>query len=241
MIDDQALQSAGMIDWTRERSRVAEEFRIVQNQILRSAFAPETAFESNSNLVMLTSARPGEGKSFASLNIAASIARQRDREVLLVDIDSKADAIGRKLGLAEAAGLLNLVSDPSLTADSLLIRTALPKLSILPVGTDPERRGELFATRQMARVIRDLGQANADRLVIIDAPPCLSSSEPSLLAPIVGQIVLIVEAERTQRQEVEAALDLIQACPNLTLLLNKIQLSTKHSFGAYGSKYYYAS
>ncbi len=96
---------------------------------------------------------------------------------------------------------------------------------------------ELFATRQMSRLIRDLGRRYADRIVILDAAPCLSSSDPSTLAPIVGQILIVVEAERTQRAELEAALDLIQACPAISLLLNKVQVTTSHTFGAYASSY----
>ena len=107
--------------------------------------------------------------------------------------------------------------------EQVIARTVFDKLSILPLGREAEHSPELFATRQMSRLIRDLGRRYADSLVILDAPPCLSSSDASTLAPIVGQIVLVVEAERTQRDEVEGAIDLLQACPSITLLLNKGQ------------------
>jgi receptor protein-tyrosine kinase len=136
-----------------------------------------------------------------------------------------------------APGLLALALDPRLEPDALIARTGLDSLSVLPIGTQPEKSPELFATRKMANVIRDLGQRYADRIVILDAAPCLSSSDPSTLAPIVGQIILVVEAERTQRAEVEAALDLIQVCPSISLLLNKVQVTTSHTFGAYASPY----
>ena len=236
-IDTAVLERAGMIDWSKGRSRVSEEFRIIQSHIMRTAFAPESTGQGLANLVMVTSARPGEGKSFASLNLALSIARQRDHAVLLVDTDSKEQSLGRSLGLVDTPGLLDLALDPRLNADDLITPTGFEKLSILPIGTKPEASAELFATRQMTRLIRDLGRRYADRVVILDAAPCLSSSDPSTLAPIVGQILLVVEAERTQRAELESALDLIQSCPAISLLLNKVQVTTSHTFGAYASSY----
>ena len=242
-IDLATMEAAGMIDLRHTRSRLSEELRLVQSQVLRVAFAPEPGQHGIGlgNLVMVTSARPGEGKSFTSLNLAASIARQQDRDVLLVDVDSKAGSLGALLGLQSRPGLLDLALQPDTNPATFMVPTTLEKLRILPIGNPTERSGELFATRQMSRVIRDLGRRFADRVVILDAAPCLSSSDPSMLAPIVGQILLVVEAERTQRPEVEAALDLIQSCPSIMLLLNKVQQVQRHGFGAYASSYGYSA
>ncbi|HEX4259559.1 MAG TPA: hypothetical protein VHY76_00510 [Acetobacteraceae bacterium] len=236
-IEAVTLERAGLVSWSSTRSRVSEEIRLLQSQLLRSAFAPADGRQTPLNLVMVTSARPGEGKSFAALNIAAGIARQQDREVLLVDADGKQHNLGEKLGLAGAPGLLDLIADPGLTPNDLVVASALPKLSVLPVGRPIEQSAELFATRQMASVIAGLGRRYADRIVILDAPPCLSSSDPSTLAPLVGQVVFVVQAEQTQREEVEAGLDLVQSCPTLMLLLNKVKMKTTHAFGAYATPY----
>ena len=235
-IDAVALERGGMVDWSRTRSRISEEFRLVQRQILRAAFGPgaEPGF---SNLLMVTSARPGEGKSFTSVNLAGSIARQGDHHVLLVDSDSKRDSFCYALGLAEMRGLLDLVANPKLDPSPLIVKTPIERLSILPVGRERERSAELFSTKEMTRLIQSLGRRYADRLLILDAPPCLSTSDPAVLAPVVGQILFVVEADRTQRDEVEASLDLIQACPNITLVLNKQQISSRYTFGAYSSYY----
>lgn len=235
-IDALALERGGMVDWSRTRSRISEEFRLVQRQILRAAFGPgaEPGF---SNLLMVTSARPGEGKSFTSLNLAGSVARQGDHHVLLVDADSKRDSICYPLGLAEARGLLDLVANPKLDPAPLIVKTPIERLSLLPVGRERERSAELFSTKEMTRLIQSLGRRYADRLLILDAPPCLSTSDPAVLAPVVGQILFVVEADRTQRDEVEASLDLIQACPTITLVLNKQQISSRYTFGAYSSYY----
>lgn len=235
-IDAVALERGGMVDWSRTRSRISEEFRLVQRQILRAAFGPgaEPGF---SNLLMVTSARPGEGKSFTAVNLAGSIARQGDHHVLLVDADSKRDSFCYALGLAEMRGLLDLVANPKLDPSPLIVKTPIDRLSILPVGRERERSAELFSTKEMTRLIQSLGRRYADRLLILDSPPCLSTSDPAVLAPVVGQILFVVEADRTQRDEVEASLDLIQACPNITLVLNKQQISSRYTFGAYSSYY----
>jgi protein-tyrosine kinase len=235
-VDAVALERGGMVDWSRTRSRISEEFRLVQRQILRSAFGPgaEPGF---SNLLLVTSARPGEGKSFTALNLAGSIARQGDNHVLLVDADSKRDSFCYPLGLAENRGLLDLVANPKLDPSPLIVKTPIDRLSILPVGRERERSAELFSTKEMTRLIQSLGRRYADRLLILDAPPCLSTSDPAVLAPVVGQILFVVEADRTQRDEVEASLDLIQACSNITLVLNKQQISSRYTFGAYSSYY----
>jgi protein-tyrosine kinase len=235
-VDAVALERGGMVDWSRTRSRISEEFRLVQRQILRSAFGPgaEPGF---SNLLMVTSARPGEGKSFTSVNLAGSIARQGDHHVLLIDADSKRDSFCYSLGLAESRGLLDLVANSRLDPSPLIVKTPIERLSILPVGRERERSAELFSTKEMTRLIQSLGRRYADRLLILDAPPCLSTSDPAVLAPVVGQILFVVEADRTQRDEVEASLDLIQACPSITLVLNKQQISSRYTFGAYSSYY----
>jgi receptor protein-tyrosine kinase len=235
-VDAVSLERAGMVDWSRTRTRISEEFRLVQRQILRSAFGPgaEPGF---SNLLMVTSARPGEGKSFMSTNLSGSIARQGDHHVLLVDADSKRDSICYSLGLAQARGLLDLAANPKLDPAPLIVKTPIERLSILPVGRERERSAELFSTKEMTRLIQSLGRRYADRLLILDAPPCLSTSDPAVLSQVVGQILFVVEADRTQRDEIEASLDLIQACPTITMVLNKQQISSRYTFGAYSSYY----
>jgi protein-tyrosine kinase len=235
-VDAVSLERAGMVDWSRTRTRISEEFRLVQRQIIRTAFGPgsEPGF---SNLLLVTSARPGEGKSFMSTNLAGSIARQGDHHVLLVDADSKRDSICYSLGLAQARGLLDLAANPKLDPAPLMVKTPIERLSVLPVGRERERSAELFSTKEMTRLIQSLGRRYADRLLILDAPPCLSTSDPAVLAQVVGQILFVVEADRTQRDEIEASLDLIQACPTITLVLNKQQISSRYTFGAYSSYY----
>jgi protein-tyrosine kinase len=235
MLEMSRLIAAGLAEGGG-RSRVAEEFRLVQHQILRAAFGSDGG-SAVANLVMVTSARPNEGKTFTALNLAASVARRGDHRVLLVDADAKHGSLTDLLQLSDRPGLLEIASDPALDVGRCLIGAPIPALSVLPVGRQRGHRGDLFASNSMLRLIQELGQRYTDRLVVLDVAPCLSTSDPAALAAAVGQVLFVVEAERTQRDEVEAALDLIQTCPTITLLLNKVQMSTSHSFGAYSYAY----
>jgi protein-tyrosine kinase len=227
-----ALRKAGLID--QSGSRVADELRIVQNRILRQSF-PETGARAvgSANLVMITSAVKGEGKSFVSLNLAGETARHGDRRVLLVDTDAKPNGLSRKLGLSSAPGLVDLARDTGLEIDDVIVPTEAGGLDVLPFGRTGERTGEIFATRRMRDVITTLGRRYADGLIILDAPPCLSSSAPHSLAPVCGQIVLVVAAASTQQTDIEAALELLEDCPEISLLLNKVAPWMSHSSGYY--------
>ena len=231
-IDPICLGKAGLI--REPDSRVAEEFRIVQNRVLRQSFGGNGAAASGvKNLVMITSALKGEGKSFVSTNLAGEIARHGDRRVLLVDADPKPSGLSRTFGLASARGVIDLARDPALDIASVVIATASEGLDALPIGQTDTRSGEVFASRRMGEVIERIGQRYPNRLVILDAPPCLSSSIPHALAAVCGQIVVVVAANSTQQADVEAALDLLQLCPHVSLLLNKVAPWMNHSFGSY--------
>jgi receptor protein-tyrosine kinase len=235
-IEFAVLEQAGMIPWGRKRDRVAEEFRLVQSQVLRQLDAAAKSGPQGTslpNLVMITSARPNEGKSFVSLNLAASIAHFGSRQVLLVDADAKHTSLSHHLNLAEQPGLLDFGAGLMPRPETLIVPTRVETLSILPIGGVGPGRGDLAAKVAIATAIERLARRFAPTVIVLDAPPCLSTSDPSALAPVVGQTVFVIEAERTRRGEVESSLDLIAACPTITLLLNKSQLTTNSTFGAY--------
>jgi len=232
-----ALEGAGMVVARAARTRISEEYRIVIGRVLR-ALRDEASGTALSNLVMVTSARPGEGKSFTALNLAGSIAQHSTEKVLLVDLDAKLRPISALLGVGDRLGFHDMVADPTLRPEDVILNTAIANLTFLPVGS---RSGELTdstSVRPITPVITRLARRFPKHLIMLDAPPCLSTSDPHTVAPYVGQVVMVIEAERTQRSEVEAALDLVRVCPTITMLLNKVRLTTSHTFGAYD---YYGS
>jgi receptor protein-tyrosine kinase len=225
------MEQAGLVVGHRLRTRIAEELRITMSELLRSMTARPA--RGAANVAMLTSARPGEGKSFIALNLAGSIAQHAQRQVILIDVDAKAGSLSGQLGLADQPGLLDLGRAQGLRIEDTLRATALPLLSLLPVGRGPGAAPDAAPAAPVATLIERVARRYPAALVLIDAPPCLSTSDPSTLAPFVGHVVLVVQAEGTQRNEVAAALDLVKACPSVTLLLNKICLTTSYTFGAY--------
>ena len=237
VLDLVTMERAGMVVGRKARTRISEEFRVAVGQILRSVRGSYTPGRGAGNLVMVTSARPGEGKSFSSLNLAGSIAQHTQREVLLVDVDAKQNALSDQLGIGDRLGVIDLALTPGLRIEDTIVRTIIPNLTVLPVGVrrvdSLEGGAEGTVARPITALIERVGRRFANHIVILDAPPCLSTSDPSTLAPFVGQILMVVEAERTQRAEVLAALDLVKACPTITLMLNKIQVTTSYTFGAY--------
>jgi len=228
----ETLEGAGMIPSREQRDRIGEEFRIVGQQVLAGIAAVEGP-TAQRNVVMVTSARAGEGKSFAALNLAANLALGRDRSIILVDADIGRASLSQRLGLEAETGLLDLVSSPAQLGEAALVRSRIDALAVLPIGggTDPDGRALISAHHPIAGLVATLARRFTENFFVIDAPPCLSSSDPAALAAIAGQILLVVEAEKTRRGEVEAALDMIDACPNIKLVLNKIRLTTRDTFG----------
>ena len=231
------LERAGLVVGRTARTRISEEYRIVVGRVMRATWDGGEA-DGLRNLLMITSARPGEGKSFTALNLAGSIAQNGPDKVLLVDVDSKPRSISLQLGLSGRQGFLDLVADPTLNPASVAMPTEIPNLSIVSIGTRQTEAILPSGSRPYTPVIERLGRMFPRHLVILDAPPCLSTSDPHTISPHVGQVVMVVEAERTQRNEVEAALDLVRVCPRITVLLNKVRLTTSNTFGAYD---YYGS
>ncbi len=214
------------------RSRISEEYRIVLGRVLR-ALREDPEGRSAANLLMVTSAKPGEGKSFTALNLAGSIAQHTSDKVMLIDLDAKLRPLTALLGAADEPGFYELAANPRLDPQTFVLPTAVAGLSFIPVG---HRLGDMdgqAGAGTLNDAITRIAHRFAGHVVVLDAPPCLSTSDPSTVAPIVGQIVMVIEAERTQRSEVEAALDLVRVCPNITMLLNKVQLTSSNTFGAY--------
>ena len=232
VISTDTLVSAGMVaaPLGTVRSRVMEEMNLVQQQILR---AMDEAGNGRNRVVLVSSARPGEGKSFVSLNVAACMASNSTRNVVLVDADGRRGAISEALGAGQAPGLCGLTAAPQ-ERRAPLMATAIKRLFFLPFGQITPGAGSRPSGAALADAITRMARAMPDHVMVLDTPPSLSTSDANALSAIAGVVVVVVDAERTQRNEVEAALDMMEACPSLQLLLNRTTLTANDSFGAYG-------
>ncbi len=188
---------------------------------------------------MITSARPGEGKTFTALNLALAFASERSVKALLVDVDTQHSTLPKTLGITADKGIVDVLAGNRELAE-VLIQTSIPNLMILPAGRGGPHVPELLSSREMSALLDRLTQGYPDHYLIIDTPPCMASSDAAALAPSVGQIVFVIEAHNTQQGEIEAALSTLSACPRISLLLNKSDsLATEH-FGSYGYSYHSA-
>jgi protein-tyrosine kinase len=224
LIPIEALRAAGLLAAAAggRPSRAQEEIALVQHQLLRQA--DEAAAR---RIILVASALPREGRSFIALNLAAGIATGGARPVLLVDADGRGDGLTQSLGAETRAGLRDLVAEPRQRGAELILPTALDRLFLLPLGRS--RPTEAAPGGTLADAVLRLAASLPHHILVLDTPPCLSSSDAAALAGAAGQVVLVVDAQRTARGEVEAALDLLEACPVLQLLLNRTRLSG--SFG----------
>lgn len=235
-IDLDALIAKGMITPRGDRSRMTEEYRIIKRPLLSQAFATGEDAVKDGNLIMVTSAIPGEGKTFTSVNLAMSIAKERDLYVLLVDADLSRPSVMKTLGAKADRGFVDLLEDESLNVSDVLARTSIPNLSIIPAGRSHPMGTELLASERAGQVIGEIARRYRNRVIIFDTAPVLASSEGGALVKHVGQILLVVEYERTRNSEVVGALDMLDTCDNISLMLNKAR--TRLASGQFGSAYY---
>ena len=175
-IDLPRLQLAGYITPNAQETRLGEEYRTIKRPLLLKAFGAEQTRITNGNVVLVTSARPGEGKTFTALNLAMSIATERDLHVLLIDADVYKHELCSRLGVPNEHGLVDLLIDESVDVPDVMVRTNIPNLTVLPAGTRHPSSPELLASQRMASFMKDLGARYPDRIIIIDAPPVLAST-----------------------------------------------------------------
>jgi receptor protein-tyrosine kinase len=232
-IDLQRLAAMGYVTPDSPRAQIASEFRVIKRPILKNVYDKSAAPVDRANLIMITSSLPGEGKTFVAINLAISMAMELDTTVLLVDADVARPSVLQRLGLAPAPGLMDVLSDPSLNLGDILLRTNIERLSILPAGAPSGRATELLASVQMTRLLDDLGSRYADRILLFDTPPLLPSTESGVLASHMGQLVMVVEAERTAHQVVSRAIATVEACPVVLPLLNKTSRTAGGNYYGY--------
>lgn len=242
-VDFERLAANGIITPDAPRSQVADQFRVVKRPLLHNAAGKGASTINHANLIMITSALPGEGKTFTALNLAMSIAAELDHTVMLVDADVARPSLMRSLGLDEGPGLLDLL-DGSAQMHEVLLRTNVDKLTVLPSGTPHQRATEMLASDAMRRLLDDMASRYADRIIIFDSPPLLLTTEARELATHMGQVVVVVQAGRTKQSDVRNALHAIEACPVRLMMLNQARTAAEGSYGygyGYGQGYGYGS
>jgi exopolysaccharide/PEP-CTERM locus tyrosine autokinase len=237
-----ALREAGLLAPNGESRAIESQFRALKRPLIQKLFAHATADGSELEprcSVMITSALPGDGKTFTSMNLALSMAMERDHSVILVDGDVAKPHISRSLGLGSEAGLLDLIDRDSTDIESVLVPTDLPGLSVLPVGRQSHQATEMLASEGMRNVIGALEGLDSRAIVLVDSPPILVTSEARVLASLFDQVVMVVRAGGTPKQAVLDAIKMVGEGPEINLVLNQALHAGTGAYYGYGGRYAY--
>lgn len=237
-IDRQKLADAGMIVPGGHVTALAEEFRLVKRQLLNTSRAIRPKDADKSRMVLVCSAKPNDGKTFCAINLALSLAAEKDVEILLVDADFAKPDILNQLGAPEGVGLLDVLNGAVASAEDCILDTDVPQLSVLPAGTKSVADTELLASERAHAILDGLAAANPRRIVIFDSPPILAASPASVLAGHVGQVMLVVRADKTAESDLREAVALLDGCDEIQLVLNSVSFQPGgRRYGGYGAYY----
>lgn len=213
---------------------LAEEFRLAKRQLLLTAADLRATKGERARTILVASPNSHDGKTYCAINLALSLAAERDTEVLLIDADvAKPDVLAR-LGVADGPGLLDALADPAIAIADCIVATDVPQLSLLPAGARSTQDTELLASGRTGALLDALLVADPRRIIVIDSPPALAASPAATLALHVGQVMLVVRADRTSESELSEAVALLDGCETIQLLLNAVSHAPGgRRFGSY--------
>lgn len=245
----EALETQGFLTPLIPRSAIAEEFRAIKRPVLKNISGQSGAPIPHANLVMVTSALEGDGKTFTSLNLAISIAMEQDKSVLFIDADVLKASAGKLLGLpSNTQGLIDILKHDDIKPEHVMLNTNIPNLRVLPAGTPDEHATELLASEAMHQLMIEMANRYSDRVIVFDSPPLLLTTEASVLASFMGQIVFVAAADTTPEAALKEALERIGEDKAIGLVLNRASRRRMNLFGmgfnysyGYGYGYGYGS
>jgi exopolysaccharide/PEP-CTERM locus tyrosine autokinase len=235
LFNEQAIDK-NLVSLMDPQSHEAEQFKILRTNLLFpvSGKAPQS--------ILVTSSVPGEGKSFVSANLAISIALNANKHVLLIDCDLRKPDISDRFGFGPVRGLTNYLTGQADLA-SLLLKTSVDKLTILPGGATPSNPSELMSSEKMAELLEEVKNRYSDRLIVIDTPPPSMAAETSFLARHVDGIIVVSKHTHTPREELEDLIDQMGSEKILGTVVNFVESRSRDygykKYGQYGRRYGY--
>jgi protein-tyrosine kinase len=236
-IDIADLESRGFVSLHSTRSQINEEYREIKRKLLSNAFGALSKTITNANIIMVTSARPSEGKTFTAINLALSIAAEKDKRVLLVDADVLKPNTLRTLGLKERRGLIEYLLGDVKEIGDVMFSSNIDKLRIIPAGRSHHLSTELLASKAMSDLITEFSTRYPDRVVIIDTPPIIGINESAVLANFAGQAVMVVEEGRSKLSDIQKAVARLNPNMAIGFVVNK-SLHSSEQTGYYGYHHY---
>jgi len=204
-----------LITFHQPQSVEAEQFRKLRSNILLPPGGNQPP-----KSILVTSATPGEGKSFISANLAVCIAQNIDDHVLLIDCDLRNPTIHSILGYDNVPGLSEYLTK-GVSLSSLILKTAIDKLTILPGGAPPENPSELLSSEQMSLLIKEVGEKYKDRYILIDSPPANLTAETKAISKLVDGILFVVKYGSTSHKLVETLIKTAEKDKILGVVANR--------------------
>jgi exopolysaccharide/PEP-CTERM locus tyrosine autokinase len=235
-LDFDALRQVGRLAPEAMAHQIEDEFRRIKWPLLKAISARDGGVPARNNVILVTSALPGEGKTFTSLNLALSIVRDREMRVVLVDGDVAKPGLTPALGLEGAVGLIDVLENASADVSAATYRTDVDGLFFVPAGKWHEHSPEFFAGSRMPQVIEALSTRVGNGVIIVDSPPLLATNEAQAVTRYVGQVLLVVRADDTEQQGVLDAIALVDSSTPVRAVLNRVEASMASRY--YGHYYY---
>jgi exopolysaccharide/PEP-CTERM locus tyrosine autokinase len=239
VIDIASLRANGYLPEEGRDRKFTDHYRRIKRPLIDKAASGIAG--GDPRMIMITSALPGDGKTFTSINLAFSMALERDVSVLLMDCDVAKCHISQILGLGSEAGLLDTLGDESLDVESLVIQTNVRGLSILPAGNRTEASTELLSSNRMRQLVAGLCKRDPRRILLLDSPPLLITNEGRSLVKVAGQVVLVARSGHTPSQALQEAVGLLEAKQAGGIVLNQVPVSPNDSYYGYGAYGAYGS
>jgi len=237
-IDFERLDKNGHISLNGERKQINEEYREIKRKLLANSFGALSKTLHNPNIIMVTSSRPSEGKTFTATNLAMSIASEQDKTVLLVDADVLKPNVLRTLGLENRQGLMEYLKGDVEDIADVLYPTNIDKLKIIPAGRSHHLSTELLASQKMHDTVDEFANRYPDRIVIFDTPPLIGINESAILANFAGQAVVVVEEGKAKMSDIKLSVERLNPEMAIGFVVNKSVHNDTDGSGYYG--YYYA-
>jgi len=237
ILNGERLSRGGFIYGQDSAHHIQEEFRHIKRKLINNAFGPSAKTLKHSNLIMVSSSNPNEGKTYVSINLALSIALEQDKTVLLVDADVLRPSLHREFEFESKQGLLEYLLDEVKALSDVIYNTSIPNLKIIPAGKPHHLTNELLASKRMSTLAEELAKRYPDRLVIFDCPPILGVTETPVLSSLVGQAVVVVEESKTKLDSVKKAISQLDEDIAVGFVMNKTVRPKKDEYGYYGYGY----
>lgn len=232
-ISDDFLRKNGYMTMENADTQMVEEYRVIKRPLLMHVAGKGADKPVHPNIIMVVSAVEGEGKTFTAMNLALSMAMEKNTTVLLVDCDVVKPALTTSLGLSGEPGLIDVLLDSSLSIADVMYKTSIPKLNLVPTGSQHSHATELLASQEMKHLCDELANRYSDRVIVFDAPPLLQTSHARVLSHLAGQIVLVTEAGKTTHHEITEAVSQFGKDKVVGMVLNKNRrmLGSEYTYG----------